>query len=325
MQKQIPIWLGLLEVGAVSLIVLGAFFDLPLISGFSLVIICAYWIVAKSQSTTAISAQIFADKVYFVGYQCTILGIICIGIKIGLNPQLLETPEKVVQLGAVSLASTIVALFCMGRLKDRAEVLSRNETVPDPVDRMVQFFNELEKRLEKSELARIQTMMKVFDASDFAKTLSRVGAEIDAGANGLKDLRKLSKSSSELIEGLTENVSELNDQVKVLAGTYKKYSPGLEALAHNVTDLSNLHVVIQNLIGSIEKFDKIVSSSKSNTESFSEKVLELKDLGKITAQIASLSSAVEIWLRTVDKNGQRLVDFAEQTGKLQTFGESLSE
>ncbi len=77
--------------------------------------------------------------------------------------------------------------------------------------------------------------------------------------------------------------------------------------------------------GTVREFDKIVSSSKSNTESFSAQVLELKDLGKITSQIATLTSLVEVWLQTVDKNGERLTTFSEQIANIESFGAELTK
>jgi len=320
-----------MEVLAISFVFLGIFYSFLALNFLSLLLVFIYFVCAWNKCQTVNGAQMYSDRIYFLGYLCTIIGFMSIAVKIAMEPALLEAPGNILLSGGVSLFSTILGLILMNRFKEKAEELlekeEKNETAPaDPVDRMMDFFDKFEKRLEKSELARVQTMMKMFNASEFAQNLNKIAVDLSDGSNKLNELRNVSETSTSLIEALTTNLSVLQKQLRLFSTSYEKHSHSLEAFGDKVTELSKLDMAIAALttsLGGNEGLNNAVLRSTSNILTFSQNVSGLKDLGKINEQIGSLSNVLSLWLTTVDQNKERLIAFSEHVEKIKSFGTEL--
>lgn len=290
-----------MEVCAYGFTIAGILLEQPAIAALSLGCLSIYGVTVFTSCNDwkqAETAERYADRLYFIAYLCTIMGFMGIGFTVAHKPELLKEPMQLLFFFAIALGSTLVGLFSMNRLKSKAEDLAtaKPDFEHDPVERITQFFNAFETRLKeffdtfedhlkKSELARIETMMKVFNASDFGKTLNRIAIDLKTGSESLDELRHASDASRELIVSLTNTLAGLNKQIKELSDSYSRSSSQLDGLLETSENITKLHqsitvlgIHLSSSAGALANFNEGVGLSNKLTSEFARNVDELQSV-----------------------------------------------
>ncbi len=218
----------------------------------------------KQTETDAERLNQLAEHYYFVGYIATITGLGGVLYKLGMRVQSNQNLEELLtpdllKLGGTSVGCTIIGLIGMNVFRAKAFKQEQEARKLDAeldeirtqnvVHQIAKNFENFENRMKELESTRMEEFSRLMDASELSKVLTQLVGEIQGGAKGLEDLRKVSKSAFGAIshlekkltgmDGALQGIAEDSDKVQQNFATIADQSDRIETLASHLESASN--------------------------------------------------------------------------------------
>ena len=293
---------------AVAAIILSAFTKSETISILWLIGLIAYGLLlnffCKQTETDAEKLNQLAEHYYFAGYIATITGLGCVLYQLGMRVQSNQNLEELLTqdlltLGGASVFCTIIGLIGMNVFRAQAfkqeqearklDAEQDQKRTQDVVQQIAKNFENFENRMKELESTRMEQFSRLMDASELSKVLTQLVGEIQGGAKGLEDLRKVSKSAFGTIghleqkltgmDGALQGIAEGSGKVQQNFASIAQQSDRIETLASHLESASNsLKTLgedgkssVQELRDQFDLLSEIISQTNKETQSWKEK------------------------------------------------------
>lgn len=245
-----------------------------------------------------------AEHYYFVGYIATITGLGCVLYQLGMRVQSNQNLEELLtpdllKLGGASVFCTIIGLIGMNIFRAQAfeqeqkarklDAEQDQKRTQDVVRQIAKNFENFENRMKELESTRMEEFSRLMDASELSKVLTQLVGEIQGGAKGLEDLRKVSKSAFGTIghlekkltgmDGALQGIAEGSDKVQQNFATIADQSDRIETLASHLESASNsLKTLgedgkssVQELRDQFDLLSEIIKQTNEETQGWKDK------------------------------------------------------